>query len=111
MGNGVNDDEIIIDLKWGTATLLQTLENDTLPETGCRGSQVDRYDACTHDVSSSSRWQGDEIVIKLEVQWSPLVWSTDVRSIRLYGQFLASPERIGHFVSEKARFKVKKTRL
>ena len=45
------------------------------------------------------------------LQWSPLVWSTDVRSIRLYGQFLASPKRIGHFVSEKARFKVKKTRL
>ena len=50
---------------------------------------------------------------KLEkaVQWSPLVWSTDVRSIHLDGQFLASPERIGHFVNEKARFKVKKTRL
>ena len=45
------------------------------------------------------------------VQSRPLVWSTDVRSTRLYGQFLAGPERIGHFVSEKARLKVKKTRL
>ena len=44
--------------------------------------------------------------VSLVVQWSPLVWSMDVRSTRLYGQFLASPERIGHFVSEKARFKV-----
>ena len=50
-----------------------------------------------------------QIVLDLPLQWSPLVWSTDVRSIRLYGQFLASPERIGHFVSEKAGFKVKKT--
>ena len=45
------------------------------------------------------------------LQWSPLVWSTDVRSIRLYGQFLASPARIGHFVSVKARLKVQKPRL
>ena len=45
------------------------------------------------------------------VQWSPLVWSTDVRSTRLYGQFLAGPERIGHFVSEKTHLKVRKSRL
>ena len=51
--NGVNDDERIINLKWGMASLLQTLNNDTLPETGSRGSYVDRYDVCTHEVSSS----------------------------------------------------------
>ena len=45
------------------------------------------------------------------VQSSPLVWSTDVRSTRLYGQFLAGPERNGHLFSEKAPFKVRKTRL
>ena len=28
---------------------------------------------------------------ELELQSSPLIWSTDVRSTRLYGQFLAGP--------------------
>ena len=37
----------------------------------------------------------------LAIQWSPLVWSTDVRSIRLYGQFLASPERMGILLVKK----------
>ena len=45
------------------------------------------------------------------LQSRPLVWSTDVRSTRLYGQFLASPERNEHFVSVKACLKVQKTRL
>ena len=45
------------------------------------------------------------------LQSSPLVWSTDVRSTRLYGQSLAGPERNGHLFSEKAPFKVRKTRL
>ena len=47
------------------------------------------------------------------IQWSPLVWSTDVRSTRLhlYGQFLAGPEQNGHFVSGKAPLKVRKSRL
>ena len=31
------------------------------------------------------------------LQSRPLVWSTDVRSTRLYGQFLASPERNSYF--------------
>ena len=47
----------------------------------------------------------------MKVQSRPLVWSTDVRSTRLYGQFLAGPEQIWHFVSEKARLKVRKARL
>ena len=45
------------------------------------------------------------------VQWSPLVWSTDVRSTRLYGQFLVGPKQNGHSVSVKARLKVKNARL
>ena len=28
---------------------------------------------------------------EMRIQWSPLVWSTDVRSTRLYGQFLTGP--------------------
>ena len=46
-----------------------------------------------------------------EIQSRPLIWSTDVRSTRLYGQFLAGPEQIWHFVSEKARLKVRNARL
>ena len=46
-----------------------------------------------------------------EVQSRPLVWSTDVRSTRLYGQFLGGSKQIGHFVSEKAHLKVRKSRL
>ena len=47
----------------------------------------------------------------LLLQSRPLVWSTDIRSTRLYGQFFAGPERIWHFVSERARLKVKNARL
>ena len=46
-----------------------------------------------------------------QLQWSPLVWSTDVRSTRLYGQFLVGPKQNGLFISVKARFKVKNARL
>ena len=46
-----------------------------------------------------------------EIQCGPLVRSTDVRSTRLYGQFLAGPKRNGHFISEKARLKVRNARL
>ena len=45
------------------------------------------------------------------VQSRPLVWSTDVRSTRLYGQFFVGPEQNGLFVIKKARLKVKKARL
>ena len=48
---------------------------------------------------------------QVSLQSRPLVWSTDVRSTRLHGQFLAGPEQIWHFVSEKARLKVRKARL
>ena len=37
------------------------------------------------------------------VQSRPLVWSTDIRSTRLYGQFLAGPDPNGHSVSKLAR--------
>ena len=47
----------------------------------------------------------------IQVQSRPLVWSTNVRSTRLYGQFLPGPERIRHFVSEKTHLKVRKARL
>ena len=54
---------------------------------------------------------GREALEGLHVQSRPLVWSTDVRSTRLYGQFLVGPEQNGLFVSVKARLKVKKARL
>ena len=34
------------------------------------------------------------ISLRFPIQWSPLVRATDVRSTRLYGQFLASPDQI-----------------
>ena len=45
------------------------------------------------------------------LQSSPLVWSTDVRSTRLYGQSLVGPEQNGLFISVKERLKVKNARL
>ena len=45
------------------------------------------------------------------IQCRPLVWSTDVRSTRLYGQFLVGPEQNGLFISVKACFKIKNARL
>ena len=33
----------------------------------------------------------EQYLSHLAVQSSPLIWSTDVRSIRLYGQFFAGP--------------------
>ena len=46
--------------------------------------------------------------VEAHIQSRPLVWSTDVRSTRLYGQFLAGPERNGHLYSNKAPLKVRK---
>ena len=43
-----------------------------------------------------------------KVQSRLLVWSTDVRSTRLYGQFLVGPEQNVLFVSVSVRLKVKK---
>ena len=43
----------------------------------------------------------EEEVSEQSLQSRLLVWSTDVRSIRLYGQFLAGPEWNGHLFSDK----------
>ena len=40
-----------------------------------------------------------------------MVHGCKVNLLGQYGQFVAGPERIGHFLSEKARFKVRKARL
>ena len=46
--------------------------------------------------------------VEAHIQSRPLVWSTDVRSTRLYGQFLAGPERNGHLYINEAPLKVRK---
>ena len=54
---------------------------------------------------------GTSLPLYTVVQSRPLVWSTDARSTRLYGQFLVGPERNGLFVSVNLRLKVKNARL
>ena len=52
-----------------------------------------------HPELVSAKFTNTEILL----QWSPLVWSTDVRSTPLYGQFLAGPDPNGHSISKLAR--------
>ena len=37
----------------------------------------------------------DYVLIKLHLHCAPDIWSSDIWSFRLYGQFLARPERNG----------------
>ena len=88
---------------WATLAVARAISANSEPQALARLSDIS---ATWRNFSSSGRVFTHSPCIMHHIQSSPLIWSTDVRSTRLYGQFLAGPNIITLMVISNPDIKV-----